>query len=94
MNNQSDAKERWNCVNGGDQDEKRNVHEPSVEDITTREDENKRLGGTVYVSFIDVTENKFVLSYRLSNDDLVILDLEDEFAKSKRQTINFEKLFH
>jgi len=59
-----------------------------------REDENKRLGGTVYVSFIDVTENKFVLSYRLSNDDLVILDLEDEFAKSKRQTINFEKLFH
>ena len=46
------------------------------------------------VSFIDVTENKFVLSYRLSNDDLVILDLEDEFAKSERQTINFEKLFH
>ena len=42
---------------------------------------------------IDVTENKFVLSYRLSNDDLVILDLEDEFAKSERQTINFEKFF-
>ena len=59
-----------------------------------RADENKRLGGTIYTSFIDITDNKFVLSYRLSNDDLVILDLEDEFAKSKRQTINFEKLFH
>ena len=59
-----------------------------------RADENKRLSGTIYTSFIDITDNKFVLSYRLSNDDLVILDLKEEFAKSKRQTMNFEKLFN
>ena len=58
-----------------------------------REDENKRLGGTIYTSFIDVSENKFILSYRLSNDDVVILNLAEEFAKSKRQTINLEKVF-
>ena len=59
-----------------------------------REDENKRLGGTVYTSFINITENKFVLSYRFSNQDVIILDLNEEFLKSKRQTINFEKLFN
>ncbi len=58
-----------------------------------REDENKRLGGTIYTSFIDVSENKFILSYRLSNDDVVILNLAEEFAKSKRQTINLQKVF-
>ncbi len=42
----------------------------------------------------NITDNKFVLSYRLSNDDLVILDLKEEFARSKRQTMNFEKLFN
>jgi len=59
-----------------------------------RKDENNRLGGTVYASFIDITDNKFILSYRLSNEDVIKLDLAVEFAKSKRQKIKLKEVFN
>ncbi|UXX78713.1 penicillin acylase [Reichenbachiella carrageenanivorans] len=52
-----------------------------------RADESGRLGGTVYTSFISLTDMKFVLSYKLSNENVVILDLGSEFSKPNRQKI-------
>jgi choloylglycine hydrolase len=57
-----------------------------------RKHENNRFGGTVYTSFIDVTENKFFLSYKLSNKNMIKFDLTEEFAKSKRQKINLKEI--
>ena len=39
---------------------------------------NGRVGGTVYTSFIDITDNKFYLTYKLSNDNVLKLDLDVE----------------
>ena len=46
-----------------------------------------RIGGTVYTSFIDIKDNKFYLSYKLSNQNVIQLDLNQEFARLKRQKI-------
>lgn len=56
-----------------------------------REQEEGRVGGTVYTSFIDITDNKFFLSYKLSNNNVIQLDLDIEFSKSKRQKIKLEE---
>jgi len=53
--------------------------------------ENGRIGGTVYTSFIDITDNKFFLSYKLSNKNVIQLDLNTEFTKSKRQKIKLKE---
>jgi len=57
-----------------------------------RKHENNRFGGTVYTSFIDVTENKFFLSYKLSNKNMIKFDLKEEFSKTKRQKINLKEI--
>ncbi len=57
-----------------------------------RKHENNRFGGTVYTSFINITDNKFFLSYKLSNKNVIKLDLTEEFAKSKRQKINLREI--
>ncbi len=49
--------------------------------------EGERIGGTVYTSFINVTDMAFVLSYKMSNQHVVQLDLKAEFAKGRRQKI-------
>ncbi|GAA3611962.1 hypothetical protein GCM10022396_31220 [Flavivirga amylovorans] len=56
-----------------------------------RELENGRVGGTVYTSFIDITDNKFFLSYKLSNKNVIQLDLNTEFEKSKQQKIKLKE---
>ena len=56
-----------------------------------REAEDGRIGGTVYTSFIDITENKFVLVYRLNNESILKLNLVDEFSKSKGQIIKLKE---
>lgn len=53
--------------------------------------EGGRTSGTVYTSFIDITDNKFFLSYKLSNKNVIQLDLQKEFTKSKRQKIELEE---
>lgn len=55
-----------------------------------RESEDGRVGGTVYTSFIDISDNKFFLSYKLSNEDVIKLDLNVEFDKIKRQKIKLK----
>ena len=55
-----------------------------------RENEKGRIGGTVYTSFIDITDNKFFLSYKLSNENVIKLDLNIEFAKTDRQKIELK----
>lgn len=57
---------------------------------TPSEIENGRYGGTVYTSFIDITEGKFFLSYKLSNTNIVKLDLNEEFAKKRCRKIDLE----
>ena len=49
--------------------------------------EEKRIAGTLYTSFIDITANKFYLSYKLSNENIIKLDLNIEFTKSKSRKI-------
>lgn len=56
-----------------------------------RENEEGRVGGTVYTSFIDITDNKFFLSYKLSNENVIKLDLNIEFDKTKRQKIKLKE---
>jgi choloylglycine hydrolase len=56
-----------------------------------RELEDGRSGGTVYTTFIDITDNKFFLSYKLSNKNVIQLDLNKEFTKSKRQKIELKE---
>ncbi len=56
-----------------------------------RELEKGRVGGTVYTSFIDITDNKFFLSYKLSNKNVIQLDLNTEFSKSNRQKIELKE---
>ena len=53
--------------------------------------ENGQIGGTVYTSFIDITDNKFFLSYKLSNENVIQLDLNTEFTKSKRRKIELKE---
>ena len=56
-----------------------------------REIEKGKIGGTVYTSFINITDNKLFLSYKLSNDNITVLDLNSEFAMSKRKKIVLKK---
>lgn len=48
--------------------------------------------GTLYATFINITDNEFVLSYKLSNENIVKLDLTKEFAKKKKQKITLKDL--
>lgn len=57
---------------------------------TPRENEKGRVGGTVYTSFIDVSDNKFFLSYKLSNENVIQLDLNSEFSKTDKQKIKLK----
>jgi len=55
-----------------------------------REDESGRVGGTLYSSFIDITEMIFVLVPKLDNTKAVHLDLKEEFARGKRKKIKLK----
>lgn len=49
--------------------------------------EEGRFGGTVYTSFVDITDGKFYLSYQLSNENVIKLSLSEEFTKNKKKRI-------
>ncbi|SFE01374.1 carcinine hydrolase/isopenicillin-N N-acyltransferase family protein [Thermophagus xiamenensis] len=57
-----------------------------------RQNEEGRAGGTVYTSFINITDNKFFLSYQLSNENVIKLDLNNDFKKTRPQKIKLNKL--
>jgi len=46
-----------------------------------------RVGGTLYSSFIDLTDMQFVLVYKLDNQKITRLDLQGEFTKKRKQKI-------
>ena len=52
--------------------------------------EEGRIGGTLYTSFIDITSGKFYLSYKLSNTNVIKLDLKELFLASKKRKIVLE----
>jgi len=54
-----------------------------------REIEGKILG-TLYTTFINITDMEFVLAYKLNNSKLTKLDLMDEFAKGRKRTIRLK----
>ena len=54
--------------------------------------EKNKIGGTLYTSFINISDMEFVLSYKLSNEKILKLDLKTEFEKTKKQKIILEDL--
>lgn len=56
---------------------------------TPREYDGKTVG-TLYTSFINISDMEFVLSFKISNTNLTKLDLKAEFAKDKKQTIKLK----
>lgn len=55
-----------------------------------REIQDGRIGGTLYTSFINISDAQFVLSYKLSNKNIIKLDLNTEFSKPKPQKISLK----
>ena len=55
-----------------------------------REDDSGRVGGTLYTSFINLTDFELVLSYKLSNQNIIKLDLKTEFAKKRSGKIRLK----
>jgi choloylglycine hydrolase len=55
-----------------------------------KSDETGRIGGTLYTSFINLTDFEFVLSFKISNKDVIKLDLNQIFSENKRKTIKLD----
>lgn len=56
-------------------------------------DENGRIGGTLYSTFINLTEMQFILVYQLDNSKILRLDLPDLFNEKRKQRLKLEHLF-
>lgn len=54
--------------------------------------ENGKMGGTLYTSFINITDLTFFLSYKLSNQNVIKLDLNQVFKSTKRKKIKLKDL--
>lgn len=52
--------------------------------------EETRVGGTLYSSFINISDMEFVLVYQLDNTRITILDLNEEFVEKKRKRIELK----
>ncbi|MDW7694540.1 carcinine hydrolase/isopenicillin-N N-acyltransferase family protein [Flammeovirgaceae bacterium SG7u.111] len=50
-------------------------------------DADGKVGGTLYSSFINLSDMEFVMVYKLDNQKVTKLDLATEFANTKRQKI-------
>jgi predicted choloylglycine hydrolase len=55
-----------------------------------QKDEKGILGGTLYTSFINVSDLEFTLVYKLDNSKLIKLDLKNEFEKTNKQKIKLK----
>lgn len=49
-----------------------------------------KIGGTIYTTFIDLTELKFVLVYKLDNSKIHKLDIKTELQTGKKRKIKLE----
>ena len=52
-----------------------------------RKDENGKLGGTLYTTFINISDMELILVYKLDNSKITKLDLKKEFEKPRKQKI-------
>ncbi len=57
---------------------------------TPRKTAEGREGGTLYTSFIDITDMKLILVYKLDNSKMTQLDLKAAFKKGKKRKIPLE----
>jgi choloylglycine hydrolase len=55
-----------------------------------QKDSSSKVGGTLYSTFIDLTEMKFVLVYKLDNSKIQKLDLLKELQTGKKRKIKLE----
>jgi choloylglycine hydrolase len=46
--------------------------------------------GTLYSSFLNITDMKFILVFKLDNSKIIQLNLKKEFARGRRQTIKLK----
>jgi len=49
--------------------------------------EDGKVGGTLYTTFMDISEMRFVLVYKLNNQKVTQLDLREEFAGKRKRKI-------
>lgn len=54
---------------------------------TPRTDKKGKTGGTLYSTFINITDMEFVLVYKLDNEKIQKLDLKQEFESLRQKTI-------
>lgn len=54
---------------------------------TPRTDKKGKIGGTLYSTFINITDMEFVLVYKLDNEKIKKLDLDQEFESTHQQRI-------
>ncbi|MFP2996905.1 carcinine hydrolase/isopenicillin-N N-acyltransferase family protein [Spongiivirga sp. MCCC 1A20706] len=52
-----------------------------------QQDSNGKSGGTLYTSFINITDMEFGLIYKLDNNKITRFNLKEEFEKGKRRVI-------
>lgn len=57
-----------------------------------RKDENGKIGGTLYTSFLNISDMEFILVYQLDNSKITKLDLKKEFDKNRKQKIKLDTL--
>ncbi len=52
--------------------------------------EDNRVGGTLYSSFINITDMEFILVYKLDNTKITRLDLKGVFKEGKKKRIKLK----
>ena len=50
--------------------------------------EDERVGGTLYTTFMNISDMEFILVYQLDNSKITRLDLNEEFAGKERKRID------
>ncbi|MDX2444555.1 MAG: carcinine hydrolase/isopenicillin-N N-acyltransferase family protein [Bacteroidales bacterium] len=55
-----------------------------------RKDSSGRVFGTLYSTFINISDMEFVLVYQLDNSNITRLNLKEEFAKTKKRRIKLK----
>lgn len=55
-----------------------------------RQNPEGKTGGTLYTSFINITDMEFVLVFKIDNTKITRLDLKSEFEKTKKRKIELE----
>lgn len=55
-----------------------------------QQDTSGKSGGTLYTSFINITDMEFGLIYKLDNNKITRLNLKEEFEKGKRRVISLK----